>query len=149
REPEALVLLLPSDHMIADEAAFAAAVDRAAVAARGGALVTFGITPERPETGYGYIARGEPLTACHCVVRVAKFVEKASPEIAAEFIASGDHFWNGGIFLFAAAVFVDEIGRLCPKIVTACREALAQARRDTDFVRLDKDAFAACPSDSI
>jgi mannose-1-phosphate guanylyltransferase / mannose-6-phosphate isomerase len=148
-EPEALMLLLPSDHIIADEAAFAAAIDRATAAARSGALVTFGITPHRPETGYGYIRRGDPVEAIAGVFRVAEFVEKPAPELAQRFAASGEHFWNGGIFLFPVALFLDELERMRPDIVAACRRALAEARRDEDFIRLDKQAFKACPADSI
>jgi mannose-1-phosphate guanylyltransferase/mannose-6-phosphate isomerase len=148
-EPDALMLLLPSDHMIADEAAFAAAISRAAAAARGGALVTFGITPERPETGYGYIRRGPALDAVDDVFRVAEFVEKPGLDLARSFMASGEHFWNGGIFLFPAALYLDELDRVRPDIVAACSRALDEASRDTDFIRLGKEAFQACPADSI
>jgi len=148
-EPDALMLLLPSDHMIADEGSFAAAVDSAAAAARGGALVTFGITPERPETGYGYIRRGDRVDALTEVFRVAEFVEKPDADLAQSFVASGEHFWNGGIFLFPAALYVDELGRTRPDIVAACRRALLEASRDTDFIRLGREAFHACPADSI
>ncbi|MFZ3234569.1 MAG: mannose-1-phosphate guanylyltransferase/mannose-6-phosphate isomerase [Stellaceae bacterium] len=148
-DPDALMLLLPSDHMIADEAAFAAATSRAAAAARGGALVTFGITPERPETGYGYIRRGPALDAVEGVFRVAEFVEKPGLDVARSFVASGEHFWNGGIFLFPAALYLDELGRIRPDIVAACSRALDEASRDADFIRLGKEAFHACPADSI
>ena len=148
-DPDALMLLLPSDHMIADEGSFAAAVCRAAAAARGGALVTFGIHPERPETGYGYIRRGDPIEALAAVFRVAEFVEKPGLDLARSFVASGEHFWNGGIFLFPAALYVDELGRTRPDIVAACRRALVEASRDTDFIRLGKEAFQACPANSI
>jgi mannose-1-phosphate guanylyltransferase / mannose-6-phosphate isomerase len=148
-DPDALMLLLPSDHIIADEAAFAGAVERAAAAARAGALATFGITPERPETGYGYIRRGAPVDGIADVFRVAEFVEKPGAAVAEHFVASGEHFWNGGMFLFPVALFLDELERIRPDIVGACRQALAAARRDDDFIRLDREAFAACPADSI
>ncbi len=148
-EPDALMLLLPSDHIIADEAAFAEAVERAAAAARAGALVTFGITPERPETGYGYIRRGAPVDGIAGVFRVAEFVEKPGSVLAEHFVASGEHFWNGGMFLFPVALFLDELERIRPDIVDACRQALAAARRDDDFIRLDRAAFEACPANSI
>ncbi len=148
-EPQALMLLLPSDHIIGDEPAFAAAIDRAGAAARAGALATFGITPERPETGYGYIRRGAPVDGIPGVFRVAEFVEKPELDVAEEFVASGEHFWNGGMFLFPAALFLDELERMRPDIVGACRSALAGARRDDDFIRLDKAAFETCPADSI
>jgi len=149
RDPDALMLLLPSDHIIADEAAFAAAIDRAAAAARAGALAMFGITPERPETGYGYIRRGAPVDGIAGVFRVAEFVEKPSAELAQRFVASGEYFWNGGMFLFPAAFFLDELERMRPDIVEACRRALHAARRDDDFIRLDREAFEDCPADSI
>jgi mannose-1-phosphate guanylyltransferase/mannose-6-phosphate isomerase len=149
REPEALMLLLPSDHIIADEGAFAVAIDRAVAAARAGALATFGITPERPETGYGYIRRGEPIDGIAGAFRVAEFVEKPTLDVAQCYLASGEHFWNGGMFLFPAGLFLDELERTRPEIVASCRQALAQARRDDDFIRLDKDTFESCPADSI
>jgi mannose-1-phosphate guanylyltransferase/mannose-6-phosphate isomerase len=148
-EPAALMLLLPSDHIIAEEAVFAAAVDRAAAAAQAGALVTFGITPDRPEIGYGYIRQGEPVGGIEGVFRVAEFVEKPRPEVAEGYVASEQYFWNSGMFLFPAALFLNELERIRPEIVAACRQALAMARRDDDFVRLDKAAFEACPADSI
>jgi mannose-1-phosphate guanylyltransferase / mannose-6-phosphate isomerase len=148
-EPDGLMLLLPSDHLIADEPSFAAAIDRAAAAARGGALVTFGIAPERPETGYGYIERGDVLDGVEGVFRVARFVEKPAIDLAQRFAASGEHFWNGGIFLFSAGLYLDELGRLRPDIVEACKRAWVAAARDADFVRLDRALFAACPSESI
>jgi len=149
REPEALMLLLPSDHIIADEGAFAVAIDRAVAAARAGALASFGITPERPETGYGYIRRGEPIDGIVGAFRVAEFVEKPTLDVAQCYLASGEHYWNGGMFLFPAGLFLDELERTRPEIVASCRQALAQARRDDDFIRLDKDAFESCPADSI
>ena len=148
-EPDALMLLLPSDHIIADAAAFLAAASRAAAASRGGALVTFGITAERPETGYGYIRRGTALEGIDDVFRVAEFVEKPGLDLARSFVASGEHFWNGGIFLFPAALYLDELDRVRPDIVAACSRAWAEASRDADFIRLGKEAFQACPADSI
>jgi mannose-1-phosphate guanylyltransferase / mannose-6-phosphate isomerase len=148
-EPDALMLVLPSDHMIADEAAFAAAVDRAAPAAREGALVAFGIKPERAETGYGYIRRGARLARLDDVFQVAEFVEKPGPDEAEAYLESGDHYWNGGLFLFPATVYVEELERLRPGIVAACRQALAEASRDADFIRLGGAAFRACEADSI
>jgi mannose-1-phosphate guanylyltransferase/mannose-1-phosphate guanylyltransferase/mannose-6-phosphate isomerase len=148
-DPEALMLLMPSDHMIDDVAAFAAAIDLAATVARAGSLVSFGIAPERPETGYGYMRRGEPVDQLGGAFRVAEFVEKPGPELARAYLASGEYFWNGGIFLFPVALFLDELERLRPDIVAACRQALAEASRDADFIRLGKAAFAACATDSI
>ncbi|HEY1260046.1 MAG TPA: mannose-1-phosphate guanylyltransferase/mannose-6-phosphate isomerase [Stellaceae bacterium] len=148
-EPGPLMLLLPSDHAIGDAAAFAAAIDCATSAARQGALVAFGITPERPETGYGYIRSGAPYDGAEGAFAIAAFVEKPEPKRAREFLASGTHYWNSGIFLFPARRYLDELERLRPDIVAACREALAAVQSDADFTRLGKDAFASCPAESI
>jgi mannose-1-phosphate guanylyltransferase/mannose-6-phosphate isomerase len=149
RDPEALMLLLPSDHHIADRAAFRAAVERAAMAAGEGWLVTFGITPDRAETGYGYIRRGEPLDGLEACHRVERFVEKPDRKTAESYLASGDYAWNSGMFLFAAGRLVEEMTRLEPATVEACRAALAGAARDLDFLRLDAAAFAAARAASI
>ena len=148
-EPPALMLVMPSDHAIGDLAAFRQATDLAAAAARAGHLVTFGIAPERAETGFGYIAKGQPIRGADGAFAVTGFVEKPDPETAERYVASGDYFWNSGIFLFPAALYLAEIERLRPDMLAACKEALAGSRADTDFVRLDKDAFGRCPSDSI
>jgi mannose-1-phosphate guanylyltransferase/mannose-6-phosphate isomerase len=147
-DPDPLMLVMPSDHTIADASAFLGAVDLAATAARNGALVTFGITPERAETGYGYIRRGATLET-EGVFTVARFVEKPDPEQASEYLLSGEYSWNSGIFLFPARLYIDELERLRPDMVAACRRALADGQRDSDFIRLDKEAFSACDSDSI
>jgi mannose-1-phosphate guanylyltransferase/mannose-6-phosphate isomerase len=147
--PDAMMLVMPSDHVIGDLAAFRAAVGRAAVACRAGHLVSLGIRPERPETGYGYIAAGAPLDGAPGAFRVSRFVEKPDAETAERYLASGEYFWNSGIFLFPVALYLAEIGRLRPEMLAACKAALAGARSDSDFVRLDKAAFADCPSDSI
>ena len=140
-----LLLVLPSDHVIADADAFRAAVRAAGAAAEAGSLVTFGIVPTGPETGYGYIkaAAGEGVRA------VERFVEKPDAATAAAYVASGDYAWNSGMFLFRASAYLAELERHQPAMLAACREALAQARRDVDFVRLDATTFAASPSDSI
>ncbi len=148
-EPDPLMLVMPSDHTIGDLAAFATAVERAAAAAIAGALVSFGIAPQRAETGYGYIRRGGELDGAEGVFAVAEFVEKPGPEQAEAYAASGEHSWNSGIFLFPARVYLDELERLRPEMVAACRNAMATAQRDSDFVRLGREAFAACESDSI
>ena len=140
-----LLLVLPSDHVITDAAAFRTAVAEAAAAAEAGKLVTFGIVPTGPETGYGYIK----ATAGEGVRAVERFVEKPDAATAQGYVASGEYFWNSGMFLFKASRYLEELGRHQPAILAACRAAFEGARRDQDFVRLDKAAFAACPSDSI
>jgi mannose-1-phosphate guanylyltransferase/mannose-6-phosphate isomerase len=144
-DDDPLLLVLPSDHAIADETAFRAAVRAAMPAAADGALVTFGIVPSAPETGYGYIkaASGDGVRA------VERFVEKPDLANAERYVASGDYLWNSGMFLFRASRYLQELERHRPDILAACRMAVASAQRDADFLRLDRAAFIACPSDSI
>jgi mannose-1-phosphate guanylyltransferase/mannose-6-phosphate isomerase len=146
---DALMLVLPSDHVIRDAAAFRTAVRRAAAAAEDGWLVTFGIAPHQPETGYGYIARGPALESLEGAYKVARFTEKPDAETAARYLAQGDHAWNSGMFLFRADVYLAELDRLQPAMAESCRRAVASARGDLDFLRLDETAFAACDSVSI
>lgn len=144
---DALVLLLPADHVIADQAAFANAAQHAATLAQQGKLVTFGVVPTQPETGYGYIRTGEALgDAGHSV---AAFVEKPDRETAEGYLADGGYLWNGGMFLFQAKAMLAELRMHAPAVLDACEAALNQGQRDLDFLRLDADAFAACPEDSI
>ena len=148
-DPEGLVLMMPSDHVIGDEAAFRDAVMAARQAALGGALVTFGIRPEGPETGYGYIKAGAALADAPGALAVERFVEKPDRATAESYVASGAYYWNSGMFLFRAQTFLDELARLQPRMLDCCREALTHAHRDMDFIRLGEAAFVACPSDSI
>ena len=142
---DALLLVLPSDHVVRNEAAFHAVVKQAADAAEAGKLVTFGIVPTAPETGYGYIkaAAGEGVRA------VDRFVEKPDLATAEQYVASGEYFWNSGMFLFKASRYISELETLHPAILASCRIALDKAARDNDFIRLDAEAFAASPNDSI
>ncbi len=148
-EPAAVMLVMPSDHAIGDTEAFHVAVEHGAAAARAGYLVTFGITPERAETGYGYIAKGTKLAASAGAFVLSGFVEKPDAEHAERYASDGDHLWNAGIFMFQARVYLAELERLRPDMVAACRKALAAAQEDADFIRLDKAALAECPADSI
>ena len=148
-EPDALMLVMASDHVIADLAAFRTAIGLAASAGRAGRLVSLGIRPERPETGYGYIAAGAPINGVEGAFAVSRFVEKPDAATAERYVASGEYFWNSSIFVFPVALYLAEIGRLRPEMLAACKAALAGARSETDFIRLDKAAFTACPSDSI
>src|SRR5687768_16399419 len=140
-----LLLVLPSDHVVADARSFRAAVTIASDAAESGALVTFGIVPETAETGFGYI-QAEPGEG---VRKVRRFVEKPDAATAQSYLDAGGYYWNSGMFLFRASRYLQELERFHPGILAACRAAFAQAKRDGDFVRLDREAFTACPSDSI
>ncbi len=145
-----VLLVLPSDHVIADEAAFRAAVLKALSAAEGGALVAFGIVPNAPETGYGYIrARNTAAGPVGGVRPIEQFVEKPDLVTATAYLASGDYFWNSGMFLFRASRYLDELAHHAPEMLARCREALATATVDNDFVRLGRAGFEACPADSI
>lgn len=147
--PDALMLVMPSDHAITDLPAFQAAVARAAEAASRGHLVTFGITASRPETGYGYIKRGKALPGIAGAFNVAAFAEKPDRPRAEGYVKSGDYSWNSGIFLFPAALLLKELERLQPDMVAACKAAVDKAKRDLDFLRLDREAFAKAANNSI
>jgi mannose-1-phosphate guanylyltransferase / mannose-6-phosphate isomerase len=149
RDPAALLVVAPSDHVIARPDAFAAAVDTALAAAGDGHLVTFGIHPESPETGYGYIEIGAALPGHAGVHHVSAFVEKPIESVAQGFVAGGKHAWNGGLFVFGAAAYLAELAGHAPDIAAACAAAMAGARRDGDFIRPEDTAFRACPSVSI
>jgi mannose-1-phosphate guanylyltransferase/mannose-6-phosphate isomerase len=148
-DPGETMMLLPSDHVVRDQPAFAAAVATARRAVAAGRLVTFGIAPESPETGYGYIKRGAALAGVDGAFAVDRFVEKPDLKTAEGYLAAGDWAWNSGMFLFTAGTFLDELKAFEPAIADAAAAALAAAARDLDFVRLDKDAFAKAPSKSI
>lgn len=140
-----LLLVLPADHVIQDVRAFAAAVEAAAEAALAGRVVTFGVVPSSPETGFGYIARGAEHGAWY---EVEQFVEKPDRATAERYVASGRYLWNSGMFVVAAGVYLRELERCAPAIMRASQRAFDEAASDPDFLRLGS-AFAECPSDSI
>ncbi len=142
-----LLLVLAADHMIQDPVAFQAAVRTALPLAEAGQLVTFGIVARRPETGYGYILRGDPVADGAWAVE--RFVEKPAQELAEQYVASGNYDWNSGMFLFRASRYLQELEAHRPDILAACRAAFAQPQSDLDFVRVDAAAFKACPDESI
>jgi mannose-1-phosphate guanylyltransferase/mannose-6-phosphate isomerase len=147
QDPDATMLVLPADHLIEDEAAFRDAIDTALQLADDGRLVAFGIRPDYAETGYGYIMRGEALVeGGYCIER---FVEKPDLATAERYVAEGTYAWNSGMFLFRAQRYLDELGRFAPAMLAAVRTAHEAASNDLDFIRIDRDAFAASPSDSI
>jgi mannose-1-phosphate guanylyltransferase/mannose-6-phosphate isomerase len=147
-DSDALMLISPADHVIADADSLAAAVRQAAPLAEAGHLVTFGVTPSAPETGYGYIRQGAAIEAGPCR-EVARFVEKPDAARAREYIAAGDYLWNSGMFLFSAMRYLDELERRRPDMLIACRAALAEAAAEPDFLRLAQAPFAAMTGDSI
>src|SRR5262245_20390997 len=146
---DACLLVLPSDHMVRDVAAFRRAVAAARAAVEGGALATFGIVPTHPATGYGYIEEGEPLGAGSPARRIRRFVEKPDAATAARFLEQGGFVWNSGMFAFSAQAYLDELRAFRADVDAGAARALAAAKRDMDFLRLDAEAFAACPADSV
>ena len=145
-----VLLVLPADHVIRDVPAFQQAVRVAMTAVEQGRLATFGIVPTAAETGYGYIQRGQvERTDGAGFHKIARFVEKPSAERAAEFVRSGEYFWNSGMFMFRASRYLQELERFAPEIAQACRRAAESARTDLDFTRIDANIFESCPSDSI
>jgi mannose-1-phosphate guanylyltransferase/mannose-6-phosphate isomerase len=148
-DPDAVLLVMPVDHWVRDQAAFRAAVSTGLRAARHGRFVLFGLPPTAPATGFGYIRMGEGFAAAPHVRDVAGFVEKPDPVMVERLLACNEHLWNSGIFLLPARLFIDELADQAPMVLAACRKALAAATRDLDFLRLEQAAFEACPSISI
>ncbi|WP_425404186.1 mannose-1-phosphate guanylyltransferase/mannose-6-phosphate isomerase [Hwanghaeella sp.] len=149
KDPQGVMILLPSDHIIRDVHGLHVGLAAAADAARQGFLVTFGMTATRPETGYGYIKQGGPLPAVSGAFSVDRFVEKPDRDTAEAMLTEGGYAWNSGMFVFRVDTLLSEAERLVPDMVAACRNALSDARADLDFLRLSADAFDACPSESI
>lgn len=148
-DPGAVMLVLPSDHVIQDTDAFVAASQEGIKAAEAGQLVTFGVVPSTPHTGYGYIRVDQAQRGEGSWLPVREFVEKPDAETAASYLADGHYYWNSGMFMFRADRYLEELGRFRPDILEACEQAWRQRRDDLDFVRVDEKAFAACPEDSI
>jgi mannose-1-phosphate guanylyltransferase / mannose-6-phosphate isomerase len=148
KDPQALLLVAPSDHVIRDQAAFADAVHRASVLASMGRLVTFGVVPTVPATGYGYILPGAPEAGVKDAYSISRFVEKPDEERAREYIAQGA-YWNSGMFLFRACRYLEELRRFRPDIAAGVEAAIGTSTPDLDFVRLDEAAFSRCPAQSV
>ncbi len=146
---DAVLVVMPADHIIDDVKAFRAAIARAAVYAEAGKLVTFGIRPTCAETGYGYIRAGAALAGLGGGQEIHAFVEKPDAPTAERYLASGKYLWNAGIFVMRASVWLERLGALRSEIVAACRAAFAARSQDRDFLRVGREAFAACPADSI
>lgn len=144
---DAILVVLPSDHVITDLAAFNCALETAGDLAESGLLVTFGITPTAPETGYGYVQCAAPVSAS--AFKVARFVEKPDAETAQQYLAQGGYLWNSGMFVFKASVYLEELTRFRPDIADAVAKSCTDLEVDRDFVRINAEAFCACPSESI
>jgi mannose-1-phosphate guanylyltransferase/mannose-6-phosphate isomerase len=142
-----VLLVLPADHVITDNSAFHSAIAQAEVLAKQGNLVTFGIVPTHPETGYGYIRKDS--AQLDNAYKVGAFVEKPDLVTAKKYLESGDYLWNSGMFAFTAGNFLKELEKFNPEMLSACKQALSAAKTDLDFTRLDKAIFSTCPADSI
>ena len=147
-EADPVLLVMPADHVVTDRAAFQRAMAEGARQAMAGAVVAFGIVPERAETGYGYIRAGAALGE-GAARRLEAFVEKPDRATAEQYVASGAYSWNSGIFMLRASVWLRALRHFRPDMAAACERALAGGQRDADFLRVDKAAFLACPADSI
>lgn len=148
-DPNALIFVLPSDHVILEDKNFRSLAQQAAQTALNDRLVTFGITPTSAHTGYGYIKRGSPLAHGENCFEVEEFVEKPSAAKANEFLSGGEHYWNSGMFMFKASVFLQELARLQPLMLEQAQRAVDKSVCDLDFLRLDEAAFEGCPANSI
>lgn len=145
-DDDPLLLVLAADHVIQDELAFTKAVSEALPLAEAGKLVTFGIIPSEPHTGYGYIKKGSETGAGFVV---NEFIEKPSSKLAKEYLLSGDYLWNSGMFLFRASRYLDELKKFRPDIFEACKAATVEIKTDLDFCRINKADFISCPADSV
>ena len=146
-DPDSMLLVLPADHYVGKPDILCSAIKKATEAASADKLVTFGLVPSQPETGYGYIKRGETLF--DNVAVLDQFVEKPDQETAEAYLESGEYVWNSGIFMFKASRYLDELAQFAPMMETACRSAVDKSEADMDFIRPNADTFATCPSNSI
>lgn len=147
--PEAVMFVMPSDHLIADQPAFMATLATAYAAAQSGCIATFAMQPQAPETGYGYIRRGEPLDGVPGAFRIAAFVEKPDVATAQSYLDSGEYGWNAGIFVLRADVALSALASLAPQMLATCRTAYAAASDTADGLLLPREIMADCPADSI
>lgn len=146
QDPEALMLVLSADHVIKNQSAFEKSVTEAFEAAKEGKMVTFGVVPTHPETGYGYIKRGGEQLGGY---NVDQFVEKPTKDVALEYLESGEYYWNSGMFLFKASRYLEELQQHRPAIFQACQNAMENTAEDLDFIRVNEEEFRQCPEDSI
>jgi len=148
-EKDPVLLVLPADHEIKDKALFWVAIEEGVEQANLGSLVTFGVVPSYPETGYGYIQGGNPAEGTSAALQIKQFVEKPDKETAIGYLKSGNYFWNSGMFMFKASSYLAAVKELAPQIYAASMQAYEKATHDLDFIRLDNESFASSPSDSI
>jgi len=148
-DPEAIMAVFPSDHMIPDGAALRAALDVGSVLATEGYIIALCVEPDRPHTGYGYVECSAAANDAGTSFKIERFVEKPDESTAQDFLRQGNYRWNAGIFLFSARTLLEELAKFEPEIIDGAKAAVAGAERDLDFLRLDTDAFAVCPSISI
>ncbi|MEN8771101.1 MAG: mannose-1-phosphate guanylyltransferase/mannose-6-phosphate isomerase [Glaciecola sp.] len=146
-----ILLILAADHLIQNQSAFHTVLARAHQLAEQGKLVTFGIVPQMPHTGYGYIKSGASLSnnGLHVGFDVAAFVEKPDLVTAQDYVSNGDYFWNSGMFMFKASAYLNALAQFAPEILTICQQSLAGQTQDMDFTRINAEVFATCPDDSI
>ena len=145
-DDDPLLLILAADHVIQDEAAFREVIMRAIPLAEAGKLVTFGIVPNEPNTGYGYIRRGNDVGEGF---EVDEFVEKPNVEVAQGYMSSGEYYWNSGMFLFRASRYLEELGKFRPDILEKCKSSVNEVKADLDFLRIHKQTFESCPAESV
>ncbi|MDR9432239.1 MAG: mannose-1-phosphate guanylyltransferase/mannose-6-phosphate isomerase [Spiribacter sp.] len=148
-DADALLAVFPADHLVNEPARLREALAAALEPAKAGWLVTFGITPDRAETGYGYIEAGDPVVANSTAARVKQFVEKPNQKTAEAYLASGGFYWNSGMFVMRASTYLEALQMHAPEILRGCEAAMASAKRDLDFIRLDEAGFSHCPNQSI
>ncbi|HEY5733370.1 MAG TPA: mannose-1-phosphate guanylyltransferase/mannose-6-phosphate isomerase [Gammaproteobacteria bacterium] len=149
---DAIMVMMPADHVITSIEAFQNALECACKSASEGKLITFGITPAAPETGYGYIRKGKDISHeddATTTYQLKEFVEKPDRETAEKYLGSGEYLWNSGLFIMKASVWLEKTRQFCPEILAACQQAMKKGKSDGQFFRLDKETFENCPSDSI
>jgi mannose-1-phosphate guanylyltransferase/mannose-6-phosphate isomerase len=144
-----ILLVLAADHLIGDKIAFHQAIGEAEILAKQGKMVTFGIIPDLAHTSYGYIRRGDALAVDSTGYAVAEFVEKPDLATSQTYVDSAEYYWNGGMFMFKASKYLQELEKYAPQMLAICKEAIATETPDLDFVRVDTEIFATCPVDSI
>lgn len=149
-DPDAILMVMPADHHIEGKDVFTSVVNSAAKIATQNVMITFGIVPESPETGYGYIKAGEKLQESDTkAFKIECFVEKPDLQTAKSYVESGEYFWNSGMFMFKASTYIEELSKFAPEMVKKCEMSVKAGKSDLDFFRLDPESFKSCPSDSI